>query len=158
MLDVELAGANELVRQIAAMPDAIRTAVAQKRAELAQQLLDAIKAKLSGETLASRTGALRDSIETSFDVELEARVFSSGDVKYAAAQEYGFDGEEFVAAHSREIKQAFGKAISPKTIFVAAFSRHMHLPERSYMRSSLDEMQDEIAQGFATAIKEGLDS
>ncbi len=158
MFDVELAGADELARQFAAMPQAIRAALAQKRAELAQQLLDAVKVKLSGETLASRSGALRESIETSFDGDLEARVFSSGDVKYAAAQEYGFDGEESVAAHNREIRQAFGKAISPKTIFVAAFSHHMHLPERSYMRSSLDEMHDEISQGFAAAIEEGLNS
>jgi len=34
----------------------------------------------------------------------------------------------------------------------------MHLPERSYMRASLDEMQDDISQGFREAIEEVLGS
>jgi hypothetical protein len=86
-----------------------------------------------------------------------ASVFSAG-VKYAFAQEYGFDGDETAAAHSRTIKQAFGKSIAPKTIFVRAFSRHMNLPERSFMRSALDEMQDEIAEALSEAVSEGLET
>jgi hypothetical protein len=158
MFDVKVAGADELSRKIAAMPEAIRTALNQKRVELAQGLLDKIAAKLSGQVLNAGGGALRDSIAAGFDDDLSARIYSAGDVKYAAAQEYGFDGEESVGAHSCEIREAFGKAISPKTIFVAAFSRHMHLPERSYMRASLDEMQDDISQGFRKAIEEVMSS
>ena len=76
--------------------------------------------------------------------------------KYAAAQEYGFVGEESVSAHSREIREAFGRTIAPKTTLICAFSRTMNLPERSYMRSALDEMQDEIAAALSDAVEEGL--
>jgi len=50
------------------------------------------------------------------------------------------------------------RAITPKTIFVRAFSRHMRLEERSYMRSSLAEMQDEIAAALREAVDEGLEA
>ncbi len=156
MLNIDIEGEAELAARFAAMPDAIRAELAKKLAELAQKLEDKIKNdKLGGEVLQARSGALRDSIAVSLDDGV-ASIFSRG-VKYAAAQEYGFSGEEAVTAHSRMIKQAFGKAIAPKTIFVRAFSRHMDLAEHSFMRSALDEMQDEIRGALTAAITEGLD-
>ena len=56
------------------------------------------------------------------------------------------------------LREAFGKAIAPKTIFMRAFSRHMNLPERSFMRSALDDMQDEIARALNDAVSEGLNT
>lgn len=158
MFSLDIAGADELAQRFADMPSAIREALTQKRDALAQQLLDAARAKLSGDVLNARSGALRDSLQASADDDLSARVFSSGEVKYAAAQEYGFEGDESVAAHSREIREAFGRAIDAKTIFVAAFARHMNLPARSYLRAALDEMRDDISQGFAEALEEGTQS
>jgi hypothetical protein len=158
MLDLEVTGLDALARRLSSMPAAIRRALAEKRDELAQSLLDKAQAKVSGDVLKSRSGALRDSLRMSPIGDLAAEIFSSPDVKYAAAQEYGFDGEETVSSHSREIREAFGKAIDPKAIFVSAFARHMHLPERSYLRSSLSEMEDDILQGFAQALEEGTQS
>lgn len=155
MLSVEIDGDEELVARFAAMPEAIRAALAQKFAALAQKLEDKIKSeKLDGQALFSRSGRLRDQVSVSLN-ESGASLFTSG-VKYAAAQEYGFSGEESVAAHSRAIRQAFGRAIAPKTILIEAFSRQMRLPERSYMRSALDDMTDEIAQALREAVVEGL--
>ena len=59
---------------------------------------------------------------------------------------------------ARAVREAFGKAIAPKMIFLRAFSRHMNLPEHSFMRSALDDMQDEIARAFNEAVSEGLDT
>src|SRR5208283_1756428 len=132
MLTVEIDGDAELRARFAAMPESIRAALARKIAGLAQRLEDKIKNdKLSGEVLRARSGRLRQSIAARLE-ESGAALFAVG-VKYAAAQEYGFDGAESVSAHSRAIREAFGRAITPKTIFVNAFSRHMRLPERSYM-------------------------
>ena len=157
MLNVDIEGAAELAARVDAMPTAIRAALKDKIADLADRLVDKIKNdKLGGEVLRARTGALQGSIEASVD-DAGASVFSAG-VKYAFAQEYGFDGDESVAAHSRAIREAFGNAIAPKTIFVRAFSRHMNLPERSFMRSALDDMQDEITQALSDAVSEGLDT
>jgi phage gpG-like protein len=155
MLSVEIDGDRELVARFAAMPKAIRAALALKFAALAQRLEDKIRTeKLDGQVLRARSGRLRDSVSSSLD-DSGASLFTSG-VKYAAAQEFGVSGEESVAAHSRTIKQAFGRAITPKTILIEAFSRQMRLPERSYMRSSLDEMSAEIAQALREAVEEGL--
>jgi hypothetical protein len=157
MLDVDIEGAAELAARFDAMPAAIRAALRDKIADLADRLVDKIKNdKLGGEVLRARTGALQGSIGSSVDDD-GASVFSAG-VKYAFAQEYGFDGDETVAAHARAIREAFGKAIAPKMIFVRAFSRHMNLPEHSFMRSALDDMQDEIARALSDAVCEGLDT
>ncbi|MGA8170014.1 MAG: hypothetical protein WB816_04150 [Methylocystis sp.] len=157
MFDVDIEGARELAARFDAMPAAIRAALKDKIADLSERLVEKIKNdKLGGEVLRARSGALQASIEASVD-DAGASVFSAG-VKYAAAQEYGFDGDETVSAHAREIREAFGKAIAPKTIFVRAFSRHMNLPERGFMRSALDEMQDEIAQALGDAVSEGLNT
>jgi hypothetical protein len=155
MFDVDIEGETELIERFAAMPGAIRAALAIKLGELAQQLESKIKDdKLGGQILEPRSGALRDSISVAL-ADGSANVFSRG-VKYAVAQEYGFSGAETVAAHSRLIKEAFGKAISPKTIFVRSYSRRMNQPERSFMRSALQEMQDDIRTALTEAVEEGL--
>jgi len=155
MLNVEIEGVAELAARFDALPAAIRAALKDKIDGLADRLVDKIKNdKLGGEVLRARSGALQGSIEVSVDAA-GASVFSAG-VKYAFAQEYGFDGDETAGAHSRAIKQAFGRAITPKAIFVRAFSRHMNLPEHSFLRSALDEMQDEIAEALSEAVSEGL--
>jgi hypothetical protein len=157
MLDIDIEGATELVARLDAMPAAIRAALKDKIADLADRLVDKIKSdKLGGEVLRARTGVLQGSIGSSVD-DAGASVFSAG-VKYAFAQEYGFDGDETVAAHGRAIREAFGKAIAPKTIFLRAFSRHMNLPERRFMRSALEDMQDEIGRALSEAVSEGLDT
>lgn len=153
MFDVEIEGADELDARLAAMPDAVRAALAAKIEGLAQRLAEKIKSNLSGAVLQSRSGALRDSIEADPGADMATLLAKT---KYAAAQEYGFAGVESVSAHSRTIKEAFGRAIAPKEIFVRAFARQMNLPERSYMRSGLGEMQGDIAAELADAIREGL--
>jgi hypothetical protein len=158
MLNVECDGLDRLSQRFSVMPQAIRAALAQKRDALAQSLLARAQAKLSGEILSLRSGRLHDSLQTSSIGDFGAAIFSAGDVKYAAAQEYGFDGEETVSAHSREIREAFGKAIDAKSIFVAEFTRRMRLPERSYLRSSLEEFREEILQAYSEALEEGTQS
>ncbi|QGM45830.1 hypothetical protein [Methylocystis heyeri] len=154
MLDLQCDGLDRLSQRFSAMPQAIRAALSQKRDALAQSVLASAQAKLSGEILSLRSGRLHDSLQTNPIGDFGAAIFSAGDVKYAAAQEYGFDGEETVSAHSRDIREAFGKAIDPKSIFVAEFSRRMRLPERSYLRSSLGEFEQDILRGFSEALEE----
>ena len=51
--------------------------------------------------------------------------------------------------------QAFGRQIkNPRKIMVRAHMAHMNLPERSFMRSALDEMRPEIREAFTDAIAE----
>jgi phage gpG-like protein len=153
MLNVEIKGVDALEKRFARLPDAVRQALARKIEGLGQRLEQKIKDNLAGAALQTKSGALRDSTE--LRLEPSAAVLAAR-TKYAAAQEFGFVGEESVSAHSREIREAFGRMIAPKTVFVGAFARSMNLPERSYMRSALDEMQDEIAAALSDAVREGL--
>jgi len=93
MLSLALLGDDALAARLDAFPDALRGALAAKAETLALALADAVKLdKLSGQVLAARSGALRDSIAADVAAEGEAivaTVGSVGGVKYAAIQEYG---------------------------------------------------------------------
>ena len=86
-----------------------------------------------------------------------ASVGSEGDVKYAAIQEYG--GK--TSAH--EILPAKGYVLA----FVAGGGQHFArrvehpgslIPERSYLRSSLEDMNDEILVALADAADQAWES
>lgn len=98
--------------------------------------------KLSGQVLNVKTGRLRNSIARDV-VEEGQRVTGmvSSPVKYARAHEYGFSGTVGVREHMRTIKQAFGRPIEPTEVTVSAHSMKMNLPERSFLRSSLEELE-----------------
>lgn len=117
-------------------------------------MVDTIKYdKLSGGVLNMRSGALAASIVadvTSDGDAIVATVGSEGDIKYAAIQEYG--GK--TAAH--EIVAVKGQALAFMVGGVLRFARKVDhpgslIPERSYLRSTLDEMSGDIVAGFADA-------
>ncbi|MGA2045018.1 MAG: hypothetical protein ABSG83_16795 [Roseiarcus sp.] len=154
MLSLALAGAEALDARLDAWPAALRAVLAQKVALLAAALADKVRTeKLSGQVLNPRSGALVGSIIAEAGAEGEAmvgRIGVAGDVKYAAIQEYG--GK--TAAH--EILPAKAAALA----FVAGgalhFARRVEhpgstIPERSYLRSSLAEMADDIVAAFVAA-------
>ncbi len=107
--------------------------------------------------LNSRSGALAASIaaEISGDGEdVAATVGSFGDVKYAAIQEYG--GK--TGAH--EILPSKASVLAFVADGAMHFARRVEhpgslIPERSYLRSSLDEMRAEIVAALAAAASEG---
>ncbi len=106
--------------------------------------------------LKARSGALRDSIAAEVSANGDgvlASVGSIGDVKYAAIQEYG--GK--TAAH--EILPTKAQALAFIAGGAERFARKVEhpgslIPERSYLRSSLDEMSGEIVSAFAEAAAE----
>jgi phage gpG-like protein len=96
---------------------------------------------------------LRDSIVSSVSTDADgvvASVGSEGDVKYAAIQEYG--GK--TSAH--EILPVKAQALAFVVGGVQRFARRVEhpgslIPERSYLRSSLDDMRQEIVDALAEA-------
>ena len=119
--------------------------------------------KLTGQVLHVRTGTLRRSINRKI-TEDSSGVFATvgTNVKYAAAHEYGFDGEVTVKAHTRRAQQQMalkGKKRPGKsegTITVRQFTRHMHLPERSFLRSELRDRSTQIQQDLRSAALEAI--
>ena len=152
MLNLSIDGDDALQARLDAFPAALAVDLAAKEQDLAGALADKVKfEKLAGEVLNARSGALAASIgaEVSSDgEEVSATVGSYGDVKYAAIQEYG--GK--TGAH--EILPVKGNALAFLVGGAMRFARRVEhpgsvIPERSYLRSSLDEMSAEILAALA---------
>ena len=103
------------------------------------------------------SGRLGHSIQQKVDsspTSVTGTVYSAGDVKYAAIHEFG--GK--TAAHEIVAKngQALAFMMGGKQVF---FKKVNHpgstMPERSFLRSSLGEMKDEIIGGIREAVAEG---
>lgn len=112
------------------------------------------KRKLSDDVLKVRTGRLRRSITHEVRQEGDQIIGIVGtNVNYAAAHEFGVDMDQEVKAHVRIAKQAFGRMLKePVEVNVRAHRRHMVIPERSFLRSSLLEMKDQIPEELKAAV------
>jgi phage gpG-like protein len=160
MFALAVDGLDETGARFDALPTALGAALAAKAAQLSAALADLVRNdKLAGAVLNARSGALRDSIGADVSADGDgvlASVGSNGDVKYAAIQEYG--GK--TAAH--EILPDKAQALA----FIAGGAQHFArrvehpgslIPERSYLRSSLEEMSGEIASALAEAAAQALE-
>lgn len=140
------------------MPERIRAALVAKAGVLAAKLQAKIGQKLSGEVLQMKSGALAGSIgvtieETSGGVAV--RLATSADVKYAAIHEFGgvIPPHEIVPDKAKALaflvggKQAFAARVNLPAIA---------MPERSYMRTSLAEMADDIRDELAATAIEAI--
>jgi len=155
MLQLSLEGQAELAERLGAMPDRLRAALAEKVDALAQNLFArVVGVNLSGGVLQVRSGALRDSIRmqaSQQDGAIGVEIFSDGDAPYAAIQEYG--GK--TAAHEilPDKAQLLAFAMNGKQVFARKIQHPgSQIPERSYLRSALEEQSDDIAQGLTNVV------
>jgi phage gpG-like protein len=117
-----------------------------------------ITTKLLGQVLNRRSGKLGQSIQqrvTSTPSSVQGKVYSAGNLPYAAIQEYG--GK--TAAHVIEAKN--GKALAFMMGGNMVFAKKVNhpgsnIPSRSYMRSSLTDMKDEIINRMRGSVVEGF--
>ena len=158
MITAKLSGDAAAVDRLRAMRADAVAGVARMVARLGLDLQSTVQQnKLAGQLLRVRSGKLRDSIAVRTEesgTTVTASVYS--DLDYAAAQEYGFFGTVGVRAGLRQIQEAFGRPIVPKTIDVGAYDRRMDLPQRSFLRSALDDMAPEIEEQIADVLREAV--
>jgi len=156
MITAYLVGDEQLLERLRALPDAINSGLARAITQLAIDLQRNVRQdKLSGQVLRSRTGALKSNIDLRVDQgarSVSASVFT--DLRYGAAQEYGFAGTVSVGASLRRIREAFGRPIAEKTISVRAHDCRMDLPERSFLRSGLEDMTPAIRAAVEAGVAE----
>ena len=159
MFTVSLTGADELDARLDGLPASVLAAIAAKSAALADQLLELVRTKLQGGVLKSRTGALAASVgvvgPTLEGDGVVTRLFAGADLKYAAIQEYG----GVTAPH--DILPERAKALAFLVGGEQVFAKVVHhpgsrIPARSYLRSSLAEMADEIESGMKAAVLDAL--
>jgi len=143
---------------LAALPERLHAALAAKAGVLAAELQARIQQKLSGGVLNMKSGVLAGSIGMALDetsTGIAARFFTSPDVKYAAIHEFGgtIPPHQIVPDKARALaflvggKQAFAARVNLPAIA---------MPERSYMRSSLAGMADEIRDELDATVVEAL--
>lgn len=152
---VEIRGAQAALGRI---PAQVLDYVAAKIRALTLALQHHIVAdKLQGQVLQHRSGALGRSIQEIIETlgqQIIGRVFSAGDVKYAAIHEFGGQTPPHDILPSKA--QALAFMMGGEQVF-AKIVHHpgSHIPERSFMRSGLFDMADEIIAGIREAALAG---
>ncbi len=152
MLSLSLSGDDALDARFDAFAGALGDALAAKAETLALALAESVKLdKLSGQVLAVRSGALRDSIaaEVAADGDaIVATVGSVGELKYAAIQEYGgkTGAHEILPIKAKALAFIAGGAMRFATRVEHPGST---IPARSYLRATLDEESDAIVAALA---------
>ena len=135
----------------------IQSGVQKEIMRLALKVTGKVMGKLSGDVLRVRTGRLRRSIHPEWDFKQGYSGATVGtNVEYAAIHEYGFSGSVLVKSFQREMTTAFGKPISPTQVTVRAHTRNINMPERSFLRSTLREMNSEITDSLQLAVTKEL--
>jgi phage gpG-like protein len=173
---------DALMAHLTQYPERLATSVVRVMNRLTIMVQARVKEKLSGEVLHVQTGTLRRSINQEVRASGSAGMIEGivgTNVEYAAAHEYGFDGTVSVRAHVRRISTAIksqalqsatGKAATiarwvgreSKNQYVkgyadvAAHSMHMHVPERSFLRSALKEFEPVINIELQKALLEAF--
>jgi len=133
--------AGAAVEKLQAWREALRTGLREQFAQGAQTLLEFVRAKISGEVLQTKSGALSASLRAEASEAVDgfaARVWSDGTVPYARIQEYGgrIAIPEIAARNAKALAFAYGG----KMVFAKRVAPHIVvIPERSYMRASLAE-------------------
>lgn len=162
MLKIELKGDTEIIAKVDAGPESIRKALTKEVTAIVLLLEGHIKnEKLSGQVLHVRSGDLRRSIHAVLPVTQTAtgvfgKVAQSGDVKYGKIHEFG--GK--TPAHVIEAKpgSALHFLMNGKDVF---FKKVNHpgsvMPERSFMRSSLADMRNDIVERLQNSVKGAMD-
>jgi hypothetical protein len=153
-----LVGDELLLERLRGISDGVNSGLARCITQLGIDLQRNVQQdKLSGQVLKSRTGTLKSSIDRRVDQSARGAttdIFTA--LRYGAAQEYGFTGTVSVGASLRRIREAFGRPIAEKTISVRAYDRRMALPERSFLRSALDDMTPAIREAVDAALAEAV--
>lgn len=153
MITVQLIGDSEVIARLSAIGSRLPSGVARAVTQLTLELQRLVQQKLSGQVLHVRTGVLRSSINREVRQTGTEVIGTVGtNVSYAKVHEFG-------VPHSWEIRPRRARALAfevgGKTIFAMRVT-HPPLPERSFLRSALREIEPRIKAEIEDAVSEEL--
>jgi phage gpG-like protein len=166
MIKAQFIGDDKIIARFKQMPTSVAKHLKQEIARLAIELQSkVVKEKLSGQVLKRKTGTLARSIQwlvestpTSYLAVVGSRVREGKALKYAAIHEYGgiIPAHEVHAVNAKALRfQIKGGAILfRKSVLIPAIT----MPERSYLRSALKDMEQEIKTDLDKAVNQGVKS
>jgi len=112
---------------------------------------------LTGKALNVQTGHLRRSVATRVNISGDKVTGSIGtNVSYGRFWELGYSGPMNVRAHSRTIRQAFGRAISPRAVSVRAHTRQVDQKPRPFLRPAIEDKLEQVHRILANTIEEAF--
>lgn len=160
-----------------AFPEKLMQGLRKGLYAFAIRLQERVKRKLSDEVLHVRTGTLRRSINQQVTETSSSLLATVGtNIDYAAVHEYGFNGTVTVAGHIRKLRegrkmrlvgakkhngigewQSQRGSLTGGVAYVNSYTRKVNLPERSFLRSALKELEQDaiitVEQAVAGALK-----
>lgn len=159
IFNVTIAGDTALLAKFDRMQSAVMLALKMKITKLTLQLENRVKTqKLSGQVLNRVSGRLMASIGrevVSQPDKVYGRVFSSGDVKYAAIHEFGGQTAPHLILPKKASVLKFDKG--GQTVFARKVNHPgSKMPERSFLRSSLRDMSEQISREMKEAVVKAM--
>jgi phage gpG-like protein len=153
----QVVGAESVVSKFQTLPPQIHAKVKDRMQRLVMTLLTKVKEeKLNGQVLRNLSGTLYRSINQRVDDQGSSITGSVGtNLVYARAHEFGVDQEVQIREHLRTVTMAWGRELKePVICIVSAHQAHMHLPERSFLRSALEDMRPQVREQLLQAMRE----
>lgn len=155
MLTIKIVGKDQLYARFAAMPEKLHKALLARIHGLSQELKGhVVRDKLQGQVLNKITGRLAGSIQNEVidhGNSIIGRVYSSTAVNYAAVHEYGGRIPDRYPVNAKALHFKIGG----KEVF-CKFARGFTMPERSFLRSSLEDYRQKIIDGMTKAAKKAV--
>jgi len=153
---VSVDGLETLTRRLGALPQSLTARIGEEVERLGDALRDRVERKLSGEVLRQRSGRLAASIAVAVERSgASATATVSSDAPYAAIHEYGgtIPARTILPQSARALAFPWrGQQRFFRRVTVPAVA----MPERSFMRSSLDEAAPEIRAAVEAAASEAI--
>jgi hypothetical protein len=150
-----VSGDKDVGRNLGRVSAEVRTELIKGMGRITLKLMrESVQNKLSGQVLKRVTGTLARAVTQSpRTYEVGANIVGTvgvaditgkdgrAPVKYGRMHEYGFTGPVTVKEHLRLVKKAFGKPLKyPVYATVKAHTANVNLPERSFLRSALRDL------------------
>lgn len=155
IFNVTITGDTQLIAKFERAQSAVMLALKVKITRLTLLLENRVKTqKLSGQVLNRVSGRLMASIGRDVQVKpngVYGRVFSSGDVKYAAIHEFGGQTAPHLILPKKASVLRF--EAGGKTVFARKVNHPgSKMPERSFLRSSLRDMSEQISREMKESV------
>ncbi|MEN6476129.1 MAG: hypothetical protein ABFD81_19095 [Syntrophaceae bacterium] len=157
MIHLTLVGDKEIAARFLAVSPKLHAELVTTTKVLTLRLLAKIKAeKLSGQVLRNRSNHLRASIHDGYEItEDKVSGMAGTNVVYARIHEYGGVTKPHLIKPRNALALHFVK--NGADVFARAINHPgSKIPERSFMRSALNEMHAEIVQGYRAATARAL--
>ncbi len=142
------------VADLRQVQDRLGGLAARIRADLAP-VLETEAAALADRASALAGGRLGDSLMIEAG---DGGVAIGSDLPYARLRELGFQGSETVKAYLREIRQVFGRPVTPHPIAVRSFSRTLDVPARPYLAPALAAAAQDLTDDLAGVVLGAIQS